>query len=73
MAPAFSGLAYDNTNGLFYGVGNDSSSFSTLWAHIDPGRPTLSVFVSNGSAAGSMELTGYLQNCSVVPCIAQQN
>jgi hypothetical protein len=59
------------------GPGNAGTQYAVfanpVKAYIDPGTPTFSVFVGNGSASGSMELTGYLQNCSVVPCFPQQN
>lgn len=59
------------------GPGNNGSSYGLLGqqvrAYIDPGTPTLFVFVSDGSASGNMELIGYLQNCSVSPCPAAQN
>lgn len=59
------------------GPGNNGSEYALfanpVRAYIDAGTPTLSVFVANGSASGNMQLTGYLQNCSVVTCMAQQN
>jgi len=31
LGTGFSGLAYDTANGLFYGIGNDDTGFSTLY------------------------------------------
>jgi hypothetical protein len=43
-------------------------------AYIDPGTPTFTVLaVSAASTTAQMFLTGYLQNCSVSPCPAQQH
>jgi hypothetical protein len=76
--PAFGGNAKWSTVVMgSIGPGNGGTSYAvfaqSVRAYIDPGTPTLSIFVGNGSAAGSMALTGYLQNCGVVPCPAQQN
>lgn len=59
------------------GPGNNGQQYAVFGqpvkAYIDPGTPTFSVFVGNGSASGSMSLIGYLQNCNVAPCPAAQN
>jgi hypothetical protein len=59
------------------GAGNNGQSYGIFGqqvrAYIDPGTPTLFVFVGDGSASGNMQLTGYLQNCSVSPCPSPQN
>lgn len=59
------------------GPGNNGQSYGIFGqqvrAYIDPGTPTLFVFVGDGSASGNMQLIGYLQNCSVSPCPPAQN
>jgi len=76
--PAFGGNAkwFVTFTGTI-GAGNNGTEYATFGqqvrAYIDPGTPTFNVFVGNGSASGSMELIGYLQNCSVSPCPAPQN
>ena len=76
--PAFGGNAkWSATVNGFLGAGNNGSQYATfgqpMTAYIDPGTPTFFVFVGNGSASGTMELLGYLQNCSVSPCPSMQN
>ncbi|HKE23140.1 MAG TPA: hypothetical protein VKB88_12315 [Bryobacteraceae bacterium] len=76
--PAFGGNAkWSATVMGSIGPGNNGSSYGVFGqqvrAYIDPGTPTLFVFVGNGSASGTMQLIGYLQNCSVSPCPAAQN
>ena len=40
LGTGFSGLAFDTANGLFYGIGNDDSGYSTLYSFSFGGAPT---------------------------------